>query len=1222
MRNSLLELIIRITTQGQQNLANANTQTQQMRDSVGNLGREFGNLKNTIAVIIGGRFGIGLFRDLIQSANQASMAVKGLEYTAIAFGQSQSQVTAAARELAQDGLISLKDSAEGLKFLLASGFNVSEALQIGKSFKDIGAFNNVVGDLGQAFKDSAKGIKTGSIELIENIGFTQRLSTVMKQANIDISQGIDITNNLGQRRALLNAITVEGGKFQGNANKLAADGVGAQNKLATSFETLKASLGGVISVAITPFIKTLTEDIKSLNDALKNNDSELRKSIVVLTDFLNVVYQIGKGIGGFVINNFEAVKTIGLLAGSAWIATKAAKILYSAFESLKMLWAGTFVITPVGAIAAVLTAFSVAAGYIFAHYAKQKAALEDLKRANVDYANIQNINIKKLQDEHYWNLKKAESLESLIKKYEDLKKEGKDNTSAQTELKKVLKQIQENYPELVMMTNQYGDAMRLNVEAAKKMAADLKKLKAQEIELLINDAEIKKDKVREKIEEVMSSRSWKETLLPGEHTVDRNTIPGITQGFYKSVWNDPEKRIAILEGENTYRKLDNQIDLLEMQLKTLKQTDTAKYKPSPAGKPASDTSATKTTAIETAEANYENWFVMTMKKQAAASERFDKWKTYEKSVNASGDIKQQTQYYSKYYDMQKETVDAQNKYNEELEETLNKIKLLNTVDETERKKIEIDNKTKNEINKIPDNLLESEKNSLTTALNNEAERQKEKIQAEADAALKEIRDKIKLLSASESERKIIQIDMDAEVEEKEVSEKLQGDEKLDAVKVIKNEAEKKKLEIREEAAAAIKEVENQIRLFSAPNETERRIIQVEIDAEKEIKDIPKESSDDLKRKKTDLVNKEAARKKLEIEIETENQSLELQKEKQKRLEEYLKESQIFKYEIEQRELADSRDAMLNEYQYNEEMQNKIKLAYQQKFEDLKIQYKDFEGFTTAQLNKMLENEKLNAGNREALQSEFNERLKRNNVSGWEAFKNGWNDAGRAFKTQLQIMQELGAELNEKLNSGLSTFIQESIKNIHNMKEAWKNFSASMRDVFVKAIADMLVAQMKLNMTKGIIKVVSSIFGGGTAAASQTGDVLQSSGDMLTAAGGGWIGGAGTGTSDSNLALLSKGEFVVRAVQAKKHRTLLENINSGTIERYADGGSVGGAAGSKNSSANKPESETAQPLNIYNLFDADAFFMAGFARHKKDIINFVKGEAILDRNLSFALQGKR
>lgn len=58
--------------------------------------------------------------------------------------------------------------------------------------------------------------------------------------------------------------------------------------------------------------------------------------------------------------------------------------------------------------------------------------------------------------------------------------------------------------------------------------------------------------------------------------------------------------------------------------------------------------------------------------------------------------------------------------------------------------------------------------------------------------------------------------------------------------------------------------------------------------------------------------------------------------------------------------------------------------------------------------------------------------------------------------------------------------------------------------------------------------------------------------------GGHVAGPGTGTSDSILARLSNGEFVVRAEQARKHRSILEAINSGTVKlpRFADGGMVG------------------------------------------------------------------
>lgn len=57
--------------------------------------------------------------------------------------------------------------------------------------------------------------------------------------------------------------------------------------------------------------------------------------------------------------------------------------------------------------------------------------------------------------------------------------------------------------------------------------------------------------------------------------------------------------------------------------------------------------------------------------------------------------------------------------------------------------------------------------------------------------------------------------------------------------------------------------------------------------------------------------------------------------------------------------------------------------------------------------------------------------------------------------------------------------------------------------------------------------------------------------------GGYFTGSGTATSDSNLAWLSDGEFIVNAAATKRNRALLESINSG--ERVAASGSSAGSA---------------------------------------------------------------
>ena len=171
-------------------------------------------------------------------ANDTKKAMMGLESTAKAFGQRFDDSKKSVQELYSDGIMPIDKSIRGFKNLLSVGFDVSQAMQISKALKDIGAFNNVVGDLGQAYEDSTKGLKTGSMELIENIGLTQRLSTVMKAAGVDISNGIGLTNNAAQRQAVYNAILAEGTKFQGDAARLANDSAAASAKMSAAIKSL------------------------------------------------------------------------------------------------------------------------------------------------------------------------------------------------------------------------------------------------------------------------------------------------------------------------------------------------------------------------------------------------------------------------------------------------------------------------------------------------------------------------------------------------------------------------------------------------------------------------------------------------------------------------------------------------------------------------------------------------------------------------------------------------------------------------------------------------------------------------------------------------------------------------------------------------------------------------------------------------------------------------
>ena len=69
------------------------------------------------------------------------------------------------------------------------------------------------------------------------------------------------------------------------------------------------------------------------------------------------------------------------------------------------------------------------------------------------------------------------------------------------------------------------------------------------------------------------------------------------------------------------------------------------------------------------------------------------------------------------------------------------------------------------------------------------------------------------------------------------------------------------------------------------------------------------------------------------------------------------------------------------------------------------------------------------------------------------------------------------------------------------------------------------------------------------------------GDTPAFATGGRVSGPGTGTSDSILARLSNGEYVVKAAAVRKYGThLLDSLNGMRLPKYADGGLVGAVAG--------------------------------------------------------------
>ncbi|MCF8781244.1 phage tail tape measure protein [Rhodococcus ruber] len=100
--------------------------------------------------------------------------------------------------------------------------------------------------------------------------------------------------------------------------------------------------------------------------------------------------------------------------------------------------------------------------------------------------------------------------------------------------------------------------------------------------------------------------------------------------------------------------------------------------------------------------------------------------------------------------------------------------------------------------------------------------------------------------------------------------------------------------------------------------------------------------------------------------------------------------------------------------------------------------------------------------------------------------------------------------------------------------------------------------------------------------------------------GGLFSGMGTGTSDSNLAWISDGEFIVNAAQTSKFLPLLEAINTDTIPGFATGGYFNADA-----AISKAKAHDGEPY-VYGGLDCSGYLSAVFNAGTGQGVRFVTG----------------
>lgn len=140
----------------------------------------------------------------------------------------------------------------------------------------------------------------------------------------------------------------------------------------------------------------------------------------------------------------------------------------------------------------------------------------------------------------------------------------------------------------------------------------------------------------------------------------------------------------------------------------------------------------------------------------------------------------------------------------------------------------------------------------------------------------------------------------------------------------------------------------------------------------------------------------------------------------------------------------------------------------------------------------------------------------------------------------------------------------------------------------QAQAASFMAQLNAFSSTAAIPFVGPALAPGAAMAAATatapmvaGAISAASSSLAAFANGGYVSGPGTGTSDSIMARLSNGEFVVNAAATKRNRALLEAINSNERVSVAGGG---GSVVSTQSSGSTQAPVVTQPNVTVNLIE--------------------------------------
>ncbi|HNA77841.1 MAG TPA: hypothetical protein PKY99_00220 [Turneriella sp.] len=305
----------------------------QGQDAAQGITAAFGNAVGNVAKVFGAVKIKGVFDSAVADARALEKTILGLQATAKLTGNNFQELNASVKNLAKDGVLSIDQASQSMKVLLAQGLSANKAFELVDAAKKVGAFNNIVGNTGQAVQDFIKFLQTGSAELAENLD--PSLVKVIKSLG-----GYEkVANNAEAKQQLINAVIQKGKDLNADYAKFLDSGAQAQVNLDNASKRLSQTFGEKLAPAYNAIQNALAKVIGYVADLVAGFDST---TVAIVASAGLIVLSLHSISGALGLVSTSAGAAWAALVGPLTIVVAVVGAAAAAFAKLHQYWNESF----------------------------------------------------------------------------------------------------------------------------------------------------------------------------------------------------------------------------------------------------------------------------------------------------------------------------------------------------------------------------------------------------------------------------------------------------------------------------------------------------------------------------------------------------------------------------------------------------------------------------------------------------------------------------------------------------------------------------------------------------------------------------------------------------------------------------------------------------------------------------------------------------------------